>query len=245
MDPSRPRRDATIGSWELRSPWPHREDVGRGPRAEVHRPAFQVAKAVVASAVNDEGEQIHPRKWNDEFVGLPVVDPTKQHRPTVSRAELEPILAALTPKYASLVALLAVTGVRIGEALGLRASDFGPESRVLHVRRSIWHGKEQEPKTRNAIRQVDVPERFAAVLRGLVEGKTGYLFATRSGNALGQRNVLRALHAAGAKFGFHALGDSERRPFGAPRHRRTSFASGSATRPAASLTTTPAVCEMT
>jgi hypothetical protein len=31
----------------------------------------KVVKMVVASAVNSEGEQIHPRKWNHDFIGLP------------------------------------------------------------------------------------------------------------------------------------------------------------------------------
>lgn len=38
----------------------------------------QVVKSVVASAVNEEGEQLFPRKWNHEFVDMPV--PPCQHR---------------------------------------------------------------------------------------------------------------------------------------------------------------------
>jgi hypothetical protein len=34
----------------------------------------QVVKSVVASAVNEEGEQLFPRKWNHEFVDMPAVD---------------------------------------------------------------------------------------------------------------------------------------------------------------------------
>lgn len=33
----------------------------------------QVVKSVVASAVNEEGEQLFPRKWNHEFVDMPAV----------------------------------------------------------------------------------------------------------------------------------------------------------------------------
>ena len=64
-----------------------------------------------------------------------------------------------------LFGLLAGTGLRIGEAFGLRPTDFGPDCRVLHVRRSIWRGQEQEPKTANALRVVDVPEALAKELR--------------------------------------------------------------------------------
>src|ERR1019366_8598092 len=122
-------------------------------------------KMVVASAVNDEGKQLFARKWNNDFAGLPVIDPTKQHRPTLSKTEIETNLAAMKPRYRMLVALVAGTGLRIGEALGVRVDDFSSDCRVLHIRRSVWRRKEQEPKTRNAIRVVDLPELLAQVLR--------------------------------------------------------------------------------
>ena len=49
---------------------------------------------VVASAVDADGEQIYPRKWNHDFIGMPIVEPRKQHRPTVTEAELGEILAS-------------------------------------------------------------------------------------------------------------------------------------------------------
>jgi integrase/recombinase XerD len=138
-------------------------------------------------------------------VGLPVIDPAQQNRPTLSRAEVEAIIAGIIPRYKVLVALLAGTGVRIGEGLGVRTEDLGPECRVLHVRRSIWDRQEQQPKTANAIRVVDIPEALAKVLREYVPGRNGLLFATRNGGPLSQRNVLRAFYTVGAMCGFHAL----------------------------------------
>ena len=41
-------------------------------------------KMVVASAVNDEGEEIYPRKWNHEFIDMPIVEEEKQNTPTFS-----------------------------------------------------------------------------------------------------------------------------------------------------------------
>jgi hypothetical protein len=76
---------------------------------------------------------------------------------------------------------------------------------VLHVQRSIWRGKEQQPKTPNAVREIDLPEPLAGMLRGYVTNKSGYLFAVSSGTPLGQRNVLRALHATGKKIGLHSF----------------------------------------
>jgi integrase len=164
-----------------------------------------VVKLVVASAVNEEGEQIYPRTWNHDFIGLPIVRKDKQHRPTISQAELEEILSIAKGHYAVLFALLAGTGLRIGEALGLKTSDLTLDCRVLRVQRSIWRGQQQEPKTPSAIRVIDLPEALARVLREYITGKNGYLFATRKGRPLLARNVRRALHATGAKVGFHAF----------------------------------------
>ena len=80
-----------------------------------------------------------------------------------------------------LFSLLAATGLRIGEALALRSTDFGPDCRVLHVRRSVWRGQEQEPKTSNAVRVVDIPEILARELRDYVSTANGFLFATADG----------------------------------------------------------------
>jgi integrase len=100
-----------------------------------------VVKMVVASAVDSEGEQIYPRKWNHDFVGMPIVEPSKQPRPTVTVAEVESILVNAKPRYAPLFALLAGTGLRIGEALALKRADLSPDCRLLFVRRSIWRGQ--------------------------------------------------------------------------------------------------------
>jgi len=164
----------------------------------------QVVKLVLASAVNQEGEQVYPRKWNHDFIQLPVVCKEKQHRPMVTEADLGAILHGVKSKYAVLFALLAGTGLRIGEALAVRPTDFGPDCRVLHVRRSIWRGQEQEPKTSSAVRVVDIPETLACVLRSFIAGISGYLFATEQGKSLQQRNVLRVLHSV-KRVGFHAF----------------------------------------
>jgi integrase len=165
----------------------------------------RVVKMIVASAVNEDGEQIYPRKWNNKFIGIPSLNPEEQYRPSVTQAEVELITARSQGRYSMLFALLAGTGLRIGEALGLRPSDISADGRVLSVERSIWHGQEQLPKTGNALRQVDVPEPLAGALREFAQGKIGYLFASKSGKPLQQRNMLRVLHSKGLKVGFHAF----------------------------------------
>jgi integrase len=146
-----------------------------------------VVKFVVASAVDEEGDQIHPRVWNFEFMQLPLVVKEKQNRPTITEAEISAMLTTLKGRDAVLVALVAGTGLRIGEALAIRTDDFDPPCRVLQVRRSVWRRREQAPKTLNAIRPVDIPEALAQVLRRYAEGKDGYLFTTRAGRLLDSR----------------------------------------------------------
>ncbi len=58
-----------------------------------------VVKLVVASAVDADGEQIYPRKWNHDFIGMPIVEPNKQRRPTVTEAELGEILASTSNRW--------------------------------------------------------------------------------------------------------------------------------------------------
>ena len=122
---------------------------------------------------------------------------------TVMREQAASARSVNWERYAVLVAG-GREGLRIGEALAVRTEDFDPDRRVLHVRRSVWHRCEQAPKTPNAIRLVDIPEKLAQVLRRCTEGKDGYLFTTRAGRVLGQRNALKALHGAGNRGGFHA-----------------------------------------
>jgi integrase len=194
----------------------------------------KVAKMVVASAVNSEGDQLYPRKWNHDFIGIPILRREEQLRQTITEAELTDVLANTTPRYSILFALLAGSGLRIGEALALKTQNLSPDCRVIRVRATLWNGQEQPPKTPNAAREVDVPELLAAHLRAHVANKSGYLFPTASGKPLGQRNALRALHSTGRKIGLHSfrryrdlaasacsrgLDKAMARPFQRERHR--------------------------
>jgi len=154
---------------------------------------FQVVKAVVASAVSSEGEQLHPRNWNFHFIGLPVIDEKKQRKPSFTATEVEQILARAKGRYKVLFALLAGTGLRIGEALGLKVGEhLSGDFSTIKVRQSVWRGSVQAPKTDNAVREIDLPTPLAVFLKVSVGGRTsGFLFQSESGRPLTQRNVLR------------------------------------------------------
>jgi integrase len=217
----RPVKPATIFGWQHALDKWILPTIGDMPLAEVSNAALKllietmatgglsaktivnyslVPKLVVASVVTADGEQVYPRKWNHDFVGLPIIDPSKQHRPTVNREKVCELAGHSSFRFAVLFSLIAGTGLRIGEALALKASDFIEDFRVLKVTRSIWHGKEQSPKTPSAVREIDIAEELAAMVRDYAQDRIGYLFATRSGRPLTHRNVHRA-----AGVGIHAL----------------------------------------
>jgi len=68
---------------------------------------IHVLQSIIASVVNGEGEQVHPRTWDSHFIGLPVVNPRKQNRPTRTAKEIEKILAAVAGRHRVLYSLLA------------------------------------------------------------------------------------------------------------------------------------------
>jgi hypothetical protein len=55
-----------------------------------------VLKEVVASAINGDGKQMFPRQWNHEYIDLPVVDPKKQHRPTLNSKQVSDVITRST-----------------------------------------------------------------------------------------------------------------------------------------------------
>jgi integrase len=154
---------------------------------------FQVVRAVVASAVSSEGEQLYPRNWNFHFIGLPVIDERKQRKPSLTATEVEQILAKAKGRYKIIFALLAGTGLRIGEALGLAlGAHLSDDFSTIRVRQSVWRGSVQTPKTENAVREIDLPTSLAVFLKAYIGDRTsGFLFQSESGRPLTPRNVQR------------------------------------------------------
>jgi integrase len=133
----------------------------------------KVVKMVVGSAIGDDGEEVYPRKWNHEFIDLPEVE--RQRTPTFTPEEVQQIISNAEGQFAVLYALLAASGIRIGEALALEVNHF--LGRTLSIRQSIWNGLLQSPKTRAGVREVDLAPTIARMLGDLIgERTTGFLF---------------------------------------------------------------------
>ncbi|MGA7363622.1 MAG: tyrosine-type recombinase/integrase [Candidatus Sulfotelmatobacter sp.] len=111
--------------------------------------------------------------------------------------------------------LLAETGIRGGELVGLHIEDM--TGRNLSVKRSAWRGKLGTPKTGKGIRQFVISEALAASLRTYIGGldrTQGLLFQTKNGKPFDNYNLVSwrlkpLLEAIGVTehkgIGFHSL----------------------------------------
>jgi integrase/recombinase XerD len=138
---------------------------------------------------------------------MPVVE--NQHQPTFSTETVSAIAANAEGQERVLYALLAGTGLRIGEALGLdTGKHISDDCRTLYIRQSVWEGETQTPKTDNAKRDVDLSPALAEMLKAFVgERRVGFLFANGRGTPLMQSNVLRrSLHPILKKVGVQKAG---------------------------------------
>ena len=170
----------------------------------------QVAKLVKASAVDENGNELYPTKWNHEFIDLPEVDETKQRKPSFFGEQVTEIVKAANGRLQMACVLLAASGIRAGELLALEIRHFDGSS--IKIEQDVWGGKVQDPKTPNARRTIDLHPGVAELLKQFVCNRTaGFIFETRSGRPLTQTNLLkRELHPVLAtleipKRGFHSF----------------------------------------
>ena len=161
------------------------------------RDYLNVAKEVVASAIDENGEKLFPRKWNEEFIDAPLVK--DQRQPSTNEEGINAILKASEGRYRSLYALLAGCGpLRAGEVLGLEiGKHISEDCRTLYIQQKAKRGEIQPYlKTKNGAREVDLCATLAKELQAFIgERKSGLLFRTTSGAQMLQSNILRdSLH---------------------------------------------------
>jgi integrase len=167
---------------------------------------------VVASAVNADGEELYPRKWNPEFMDMPEV--RNQHTPALTSEQVNAILKAASGQERVLYAVLAGSGLRIGEALGLEiGKHVSADCSTLSIKQSVWNGKVQTPKTQNAFREVALAPPLAALLKEHIGDRaSGFVFQYRNGlpivsqSSILKRNLHPILNKANfPKVGFHSF----------------------------------------
>lgn len=116
--------------------------------------------------------------------------PQRQRQPYFTEEQFARIIAAAPKRYKVYFTLLAATGLRCGEAVALHLDDLDLDNGVIYVRRNVWRGLEQTPKTENAVRQVDIDAATVATLRAYIgASKRTYLFESCHGTPWNANNI--------------------------------------------------------
>jgi integrase len=137
-----------------------------------------------------------------EFWGYIEDNPVRKTR--LPRRGLQPEKTILTPEQLSsllerlpepsrsLVWLLVLTGLRIGELLALRWQDVDLQAGLLRVSRTLYEGRFDEPKTRSSIRTVPLSAKGLEILTSVRPGAPkpdALVFCSKKGTPLCRRNL--------------------------------------------------------
>jgi integrase len=167
-----------------------------GLGASAMRSYANVVKMVVASAINEEGEELYPRKWNHSFIDLPRISNPKQ--PSFKGDVVTKVVAgARKEKYRVFFALCGGTGLRFGEALGIKVPDISPDCSTIKIVQKAWRSQIHNfLKTDSGSREIDLCPALASMLKEFLDkcqgkSKSDLLFQSKSGKPLHQSNVLR------------------------------------------------------
>lgn len=187
----------------------------------------QIVKMVVASATNEEGDELYPRNWSNKLIRMPKVNKKKQRTPSFTSEVVTGIVRETEEeKYRVLFAFCASSGLRFGEALGIDLKNVSQDCSTIKIVEKAWHSAVHDfLKTESGEREVDLHPSMAKMLREYIaqetsrranskrqsERKCSLLFASKHGKPLHQSSVLRRkLHPVLAKLGqpkcgFHAF----------------------------------------
>lgn len=111
----------------------------------------------------------------------------------ISPNTLRTLIEKLPEPSRSIAALLAGTGLRIGELLALRWQDVDLENRFLSVNQSVYEGHFDEPKSRRSKRRIPLAPNAVAIIRSfhrISANPSELIFSARNGSALSRRNLL-------------------------------------------------------
>jgi integrase len=121
-------------------------------------------------------------------VKLPHGTGRKITRTVLTAEQVRAIAERLKEPYATLILFVAITGLRIGEAVGIQWDDFKGE--VLNVQRRIYEGREDTLKTESSKRSLPIAPVLMARLNNL--GRKGkWVFISENGTPVNSSNALR------------------------------------------------------
>lgn len=125
----------------------------------------------------------------------------KTEKPSLTAEQMWALFDAVPVRYKAFFMTLALTGIRTSEALGLKWADVDFAGREISVRRAIYRGKEQTPKTVGSIRPRPMVE---ALYEALLHHKqmshyttqADYVFCSSSGRPMNPDQLREALQSA-------------------------------------------------
>ena len=168
-----------------------------GLSAQTVNSYFRMAAAVIASAEDADGNPLYPQKWDANKLDLPLVETSKQRRPSITAETMTEFARVKSPKHRMLMILAASAGCRIGELLGLEIKDLLDDFTTVRIIQQA-KGKQLTPelKTANSVRFVDISPEVAALLKEFLAGRTtGLVFPNRVGRPLNPSNIRnRVIH---------------------------------------------------
>lgn len=176
---------------------------------------FLITK-IVESAVDSEGNRLYPQIFNRKFIDVPKVKPREQKAPVATPQAIQEAISSTKGPSKALYAILAGTGLRIGEALALmvgpddgKNSFWNPGTATIRVRTTISRGMLQmSTKTEAGDREVDLaPELNTFLCQMMLDGELprfGLLFTNRRGGLARVATAYKELQKTGLQ-GFHSL----------------------------------------
>jgi excisionase family DNA binding protein len=123
-----------------------------------------------------------------EGIKLPHGTGRKITRTVLTPEQVTAIAGKLEEPYSTLVLFLAVTGLRVGEAVGIQWSDFQDD--VLKVQRRIYEGQADTVKTESAKRSLPIPASLMERLQKL-DRVSKWVFSSARGTPVNPGNALR------------------------------------------------------
>jgi integrase len=140
-------------------------------------------KQVVKSLKAPNGEPVFNRTSDAEVMDLPIVEYSEQKRPSLKATTVSGLITGSNGQEQALYVLLAATGMRISEALGLEVRHI-INGRTIKVEQQIEKDRPQIAKylkTNASKREIDLHPDVAEYLRQYAADKSGLLFHTTNG----------------------------------------------------------------
>lgn len=166
-------------------------------------------KLVVASALDEDLNELYPRVWKNERIGIPTLGRGSQRQPAQTTASMNLLVAHSEDWQKVLAVLLGASGMRIAEILGLDVRHIVDEGSTIQVRQQAADLQVVPVlKTEAGFRDVDLTSGVASLLGEFIGGrKQGLLFSTEQGTPHLQSNLLRRwLHPLQQDLGLEVCG---------------------------------------